>query len=82
MDFPNGGFMIAKKEEGGKLFPMMKWNNELLWGLRNMGGGFVVRKTKRRLKTLDQNRASMQMMKRTRKRLARFLPRHGRLMVR
>ncbi|MDH5637722.1 MAG: hypothetical protein OEZ04_04470 [Nitrospinota bacterium] len=74
--------MISKKEHGARFFPLMKWNDEFLLGLRDMGGGFAGRRPKKRPRAMDQSRASMRMMKRTRRRLARFLPRHGRLMVR
>ena len=74
--------MIPKKGESGKFFPVMKWNSDFLLGLRDVGGGFAGRKPHKRPRVMDQNRVAMQMMKRTRRRLARFLPRHGRLMVR
>jgi len=63
-------------------FPYMKWSNEFLLGLRDVTGASAFRKQLVRPRPVDQNRKAMVMMKRTRRRLARFLPRHGRLMVR
>ena len=73
--------MIPKKADS-RFFPVSKWSNDLLLGLRDVTGPVYGKKTRTHLKQYVQARSAMTAMKRTRKRLARFLPRHGRLMVR
>jgi len=73
--------MIPKKGKTG-FFPVSKWSNDLLLGLKDVTGPVYGKKSRTHLKQFVQARNAMNAMKRTRKRLARFLPRHGRLMVR
>jgi hypothetical protein len=73
--------MIPRKAQKS-FFPIMKWSNDFLLGLRDVTGGTYGKKGRERSKRAVEARSAMIAMKRTRKRLARFLPRHGRLMVR
>ncbi|MDH4183429.1 MAG: hypothetical protein OEV92_04345 [Nitrospinota bacterium] len=75
--------MIQKTGKLGGFFPLTKWSIDSLLGMRQVTQGLASRKPVNRPMPMDiSRRAAMVAMKRTRKRLARFLPRHGRLMVR
>lgn len=74
--------MANKSDVLRGLIPYARWQDEILMRMRNAPGRFLARRRGQHIKPFEMSQSKKLMLKKSRNRLARFLPRHGRLMVR